>query len=149
MAIWSGHFPRRSYCAAKCTQEPDCVSLLYNMANGSCDLFNVIYDNDDRGDVDYYWVLEDRGSRWDDIFLRRTTTRVDVIEPNMAIWSGHFPRRSYCAAKCTQEPDCVSLLYNMANGSCDLFNVIYDNDDRGDVDYYWVLEDRGSRWGKL
>uniref|UniRef100_A0A8W8LZU4 Apple domain-containing protein n=1 Tax=Magallana gigas TaxID=29159 RepID=A0A8W8LZU4_MAGGI len=64
----------------------------------------------------------------------------------MAIWSGHFPRRSYCASKCSQEPDCVSLLYNMANGSCDLFNVIYDSDDRGDVDYYWVLEDRGSRW---
>ncbi|XP_052679861.1 uncharacterized protein LOC128160565 [Crassostrea angulata] len=82
----------------------------------------------------------------DEIFLRRTTTRIDLIELSMAIWSGHFPRRSDCTSKCTQEPDCVSLLYNMADGSCDLFNVIYDSDDRGDVDYYWVLEDRGTRW---
>lgn len=64
----------------------------------------------------------------------------------MAIWSGHFSHRSYCASKCTQKPDCVSLLYNMADESCDLFNVIYDSDDRGDIDYYWVLEDRGNRW---
>ncbi|XP_052678216.1 uncharacterized protein LOC128159195 [Crassostrea angulata] len=81
----------------------------------------------------------------EDIFLRRTTTRVDLVEPNMAIWSGHYSCLSYCASKCIQEPDCVSLLYNMAKGSCDLFNVIYDSDDRGDVDYYWVLEDRGTR----
>eukprot|EP00105_Crassostrea_gigas_P014645 XP_011431372.1 PREDICTED: uncharacterized protein LOC105331040 [Crassostrea gigas] len=82
----------------------------------------------------------------DEIFLRRTTTRIDLIELSMAIWSGHFSRRSYCTSKCTREPDCVSLLYNMANGSCDLFNVIYDSDDRGDADYYWVLENRGTRW---
>lgn len=85
----------------------------------------------------------------DEIFLRKTTTRVDLIEPSMAIWSGHFSRCSDCASKCIQEPDCVSLLYNMANESCDLFNVIYDSDNGGDIDYYWVLEDRGTRWGKL
>uniref|UniRef100_A0A8W8M7C3 Apple domain-containing protein n=1 Tax=Magallana gigas TaxID=29159 RepID=A0A8W8M7C3_MAGGI len=67
----------------------------------------------------------------------------------MAIWSGHFSRCSDCASKCIQEPYCVSLLYNMANESCDLFNVIYDSDDRGEVDYYWVLQAGGSRWGKL
>ncbi|XP_052680596.1 uncharacterized protein LOC128161359 isoform X2 [Crassostrea angulata] len=82
----------------------------------------------------------------DEIFLRQTTTRIDLIEPSLVIWSGHFPRRSDCTSKCTQEPDCVSLLYNMADESCDLFNVIYDSDARGDIDYYWVLEDRGNRW---
>lgn len=67
----------------------------------------------------------------------------------MAIWSGYFSHRSKCASKCTQEPDCVSLLYNMADDSCHLFNVIYDSDDSGEVDNYWVLENRGSRWGTL
>ncbi|XP_052676364.1 A disintegrin and metalloproteinase with thrombospondin motifs 9-like [Crassostrea angulata] len=82
----------------------------------------------------------------DEIFLRRTTTRIDLLEPSMAIWSGYFSHRSKCASKCTQEPDCVSLLYNMADESCHLFNVIYDSDDSGEVDNYWVLENRGSRW---
>ncbi|XP_052680904.1 uncharacterized protein LOC128161629 [Crassostrea angulata] len=91
-------------------------------------------------------ILYSTLGKLDEIFLRRTSTRTDLIELSMAIWSGHFPLRSYCASKCTQEPDCVSLLYNMANGSCDLFNVIYDSDNGGDIDYYWVLEDRGTRW---
>lgn len=83
----------------------------------------------------------------DEIFLRHSTTRYDLIEVSMAIWSGFLPRLMECSSKCSQEPNCLSLVYDKFYASCHLFNVIYESDDNGDINY-WVLETRSTRWGK-
>lgn len=51
-----------------------------------------------------------------------------------------------CSSKCSQEPNCLSLVYDKFYASCHLFNVIYVSDDNGDINY-WVLETRSTRWG--
>lgn len=83
----------------------------------------------------------------DILSLKKTASRPDLIELSMAIWSGFLSRFSECYMKCAQEPSCLSLLYNRAFQSCHIFNIIYDSDGNGSIDYYWVLDNRSSRWG--
>lgn len=84
--------------------------------------------------------------RKDILSLQKTVTRPDLIELPMALWSGFLSSFSECCIRCSQEPSCLSLLYNRGTQSCHTFNVIYDSDDNGSIDYYWVLGNRSSRW---
>ncbi|XP_048751209.2 A disintegrin and metalloproteinase with thrombospondin motifs 9-like [Ostrea edulis] len=80
-----------------------------------------------------------------EIYFRQIKTRLDLIEPSLAVWSGFADRLSQCGFICLQKGRCVSLLYSPVDNSCKLFDVIYDESGGiGDIEYY--ILDTGNRW---
>ncbi|XP_048751211.2 A disintegrin and metalloproteinase with thrombospondin motifs 9-like [Ostrea edulis] len=78
-----------------------------------------------------------------ELYFRQIKTRLDLIEPSLAVWSGFADRLSQCGFICLQKGRCVSLLYSPVDNSCKLFDVIYDESGGiGDIDYY--ILDTGS-----
>lgn len=89
----------------------------------------------------YYFFL-------DEIYFTKTITRLDLVEPSLGIWSGLRFGTSQCSFTCLQEPQCVSLLFNETTKLCYLFNVIFDGDESGDVESYWVINNGNTRFGR-
>ena len=80
--------------------------------------------------------------------FRLNKTKFDFLEPAMAIWSGNSSDLMRCNVECAKEQFCVSILYDKTTGSCKLFNVVFDIDESGNIDY-WILNRESTRWGKL
>lgn len=85
----------------------------------------------------------------DAIYLTKTRTRLDLVEPSLSIWSGPRFGIFQCSFTCRQEPQCVSLLFNKTTKLCKLFNVIYDGDESGNVENYYIISGKSKRFGKL
>ncbi|XP_011419543.3 A disintegrin and metalloproteinase with thrombospondin motifs 20 [Magallana gigas] len=81
-----------------------------------------------------------------EIYFTKTVTRLDLVEPSLGIWSGPRFGTSQCSFTCLQEPQCVSLLFNGTTKLCYLFNVIFDGDESGNVDSYWVINNGNTRF---
>ena len=73
-------------------------------------------------------------------------TRLDLIEPELTIRSDFGLTMIQCATSCAEDLRCVSLSYSRTTQSCKLFDVIYDSDENGNVDY-WIVTNGSSRWG--
>ncbi|XP_078312511.1 A disintegrin and metalloproteinase with thrombospondin motifs 9-like [Crassostrea virginica] len=72
-------------------------------------------------------------------------TRLDLIEPELTIRSEFGLTMIQCATSCAEDLRCVSLSYSRTTQSCKLFDVIYDSDENGNVDY-WIVTNGSSRW---
>lgn len=80
------------------------------------------------------------------IYLTKTRTRLDLVEPSLSIWSGPRFGIFQCSFTCRQEPQCVSLLFNKTTKLCKLFNVIYDGDESGNVENYYIISGKSKRF---
>ncbi|XP_061171906.1 A disintegrin and metalloproteinase with thrombospondin motifs 9-like [Saccostrea echinata] len=81
-----------------------------------------------------------------EISLRQVRTRLDLIEPSLAIWSGSNYPLTWCGLQCLQNSNCVSLLYNSTDKSCKLFQVIYSVEEgEEDIVKYFILDRGNSR----
>ncbi|XP_011419542.3 A disintegrin and metalloproteinase with thrombospondin motifs 9 [Magallana gigas] len=82
----------------------------------------------------------------DEVYLTKTRTRLDLVEPSLSIWSGPIFGIFQCSFTCLQKPQCVSLLFNETTKFCNLFNVIYDGDESGNVENYYIISGKSTRF---